>query len=109
MAAVEIGGLAKSFAGLRSWTACRQISDAGLKVQYSIPVLFKELVENIAHSFMAKHDAIKISPRAPEIGYEEIHAAQLARCRHQYLPTSPSMVSIASERYWSATFRSICG
>src|SRR5215475_9033339 len=86
-----------------------QSSPVELKVQYSIPVLFKELMENIAHSFMAKHDAIKISLRAPEIGYEEIHAAQLARCRHQYLPTSPSMVSIASERYWSATFRSICG
>jgi multiple sugar transport system substrate-binding protein len=49
-----------------------QSAETELTVQYSIPVLFKELHENIAREFMAKNPKIKISLRAPELGYEEI-------------------------------------
>ena len=41
-------------------------------MQYSIPVLFKDLMENIAAEFMKKNPTIKVSLRAPEQGYEEI-------------------------------------
>src|SRR5215475_8368392 len=63
-----------------------QSSPVELEVQYSIPVLFKELMENIAHSFMAKHDAIKITLRAPEIGYEEIMQRNLRDAVTNTLP-----------------------
>ena len=49
-----------------------QSAPVELQVQYSIPVLFKELMENIAQSFMAENPAIKITFRAAENGYEEI-------------------------------------
>ncbi len=43
-----------------------------LSVQYSIPALFKDLMENVAKEFMAKNPGITINLRAPENGYEEI-------------------------------------
>lgn len=43
-----------------------------LTVQYSIPALFKDLMENVAKEFMAKNPNIAITLRAPEVGYEEI-------------------------------------
>jgi len=43
-------------------------------------------MENIAHSFMAKHDAIKITLRAPEIGYEEIMQRNLRDAVTNTLP-----------------------
>jgi multiple sugar transport system substrate-binding protein len=49
-----------------------QSADTEISVQYSIPVLFKELQENIAREFMARNPKIKIALRAPELGYEEI-------------------------------------
>lgn len=52
---------------LRAQSAATEIT-----VQFSIPVLFKTLMENIAREFEAKHPAIKVTYRAPENGYEEI-------------------------------------
>ena len=49
-----------------------QSAETEITVQYSIPVLFKELQENIARDFMAKNPKIKVTLRAPELGYEEI-------------------------------------
>jgi multiple sugar transport system substrate-binding protein len=43
-----------------------------LTVQYSIPVLFRELMEQLAQSFMQANPDVRITYRAPEEGYEEI-------------------------------------
>ncbi|QCI65871.1 ABC transporter substrate-binding protein [Phreatobacter stygius] len=43
-----------------------------LSCQYSTPVLFKDLIEKLAAEFQAKNPTIKITLRAPEVGYEEI-------------------------------------
>ena len=43
-----------------------------LSVAYSIPVLFKDLMEAMAREFMARHPGIRIALRAPEPAYEEI-------------------------------------
>jgi multiple sugar transport system substrate-binding protein len=57
-----------------------------ISVQYSIPVLFKDLMENIARDFMAKHPAIKVTLRAPELGYEEIMQRNLRDAVTNALP-----------------------
>jgi multiple sugar transport system substrate-binding protein len=49
-----------------------QSADIEISVQYSAPVLFKELKENIAREFMAKNPKIKVTLRAPEQSYEDI-------------------------------------
>lgn len=43
-----------------------------LSVQYSIPALFKDLMENVAKEYMARNPNVTITLRAPENGYEEI-------------------------------------
>jgi multiple sugar transport system substrate-binding protein len=43
-----------------------------LSVQYSIPVLFRELMEQVAQGFMQANPDVRITYRAPEEGYEEI-------------------------------------
>jgi multiple sugar transport system substrate-binding protein len=43
-----------------------------LSVQYSTPVLFRDLMEAIAAEFMRQNPDIRIAYRAPEEGYEEI-------------------------------------
>jgi multiple sugar transport system substrate-binding protein len=43
-----------------------------LSVQYSIPVLFRELMERVGAEFMRANPDIRIAFRAPEEGYEEI-------------------------------------
>ena len=43
-----------------------------LNVQYSIPVLFKDLMEKLAADFQKANPTIAIKLRAPEVGYEEI-------------------------------------
>jgi len=43
-----------------------------LSCQYSTPVLFKDLMEKLATEFQAKNPDIRITLRAPEVGYEEI-------------------------------------
>jgi len=49
-----------------------QGSAVELSVAYSIPVLFKDLMEAVAREFMAKHPNVKVTLRAPEDGYEQI-------------------------------------
>lgn len=49
-----------------------QSSTVELQVQYSIPVLFKDLMEKIAADFQKANPAIRIALRSPELGYEEI-------------------------------------
>src|SRR5262245_33277851 len=49
-----------------------QTAEIEISVQYSIPVLFKELMEGVAREFMSRNPAIKVTLRAPENGYEEI-------------------------------------
>ncbi|MGY8679465.1 hypothetical protein Q2941_16960 [Bradyrhizobium sp. UFLA05-153] len=43
-----------------------------IRVAYSIPVLFKDLMESLAKEFQAKNPSVKVTLRAPENGYEEI-------------------------------------
>src|SRR5262245_39026824 len=63
-----------------------QSSPIELQVQYSIPVLFKELMENIGQTFMANNPGIKLTFRAPEIGYEEIMQRNLRDAVTNSLP-----------------------
>lgn len=49
-----------------------QSAETEISVQYSTPVLFKELQENIAREFMAKNPKIKVTLRTPELDYEAI-------------------------------------
>jgi multiple sugar transport system substrate-binding protein len=61
-------GAALAFpAVVRGQTATTEIS-----VAYSIPVLFKDLMESVAKEFSAKHPSVRVTLRAPENGYEEI-------------------------------------
>lgn len=64
---------AMAAAGLAAPAIVRgQGSPVEISVAYSIPVLFKDLMESVAREFMAKHPNIKVTLRAPEAGYEEI-------------------------------------
>lgn len=63
-----------------------QASGTEISVQYSSPVLFKELKENIVREFMAKNPAIKVTLRAPEAGYEEIMQRNLRDAVTRSLP-----------------------
>lgn len=49
-----------------------QGSPVELSVAYSIPVLFKSLMENLAREFMSRNPHIRVTLRAPEDGYEQI-------------------------------------
>lgn len=57
-----------------------------LSVAYSIPVLFKDLMESIAKEFMARNPSIRIVLRAPENGYEEIMQRNLRDAVTNTLP-----------------------
>jgi multiple sugar transport system substrate-binding protein len=57
-----------------------------LSVAYSIPVLFKELMESLAKEFMARNPTIRIVLRAPENGYEEIMQRNLRDAVTNTLP-----------------------
>src|SRR5262245_4762238 len=63
-----------------------QSSPVELSVQYSIPVLFKELMETIGQTFMANNPNIKLTFRAPENGYEEIMQRNLRDAVTNSLP-----------------------
>lgn len=63
-----------------------QSAGTELSVQYSIPVLFKDLMEQVAAEFMKKNPAIKITLRAPEQGYEEIMQRHLRDAVTNTLP-----------------------
>lgn len=66
---------------VRSQTAAVELS-----VAYSIPVLFKELMESVAKEFMARNPAIRVVLRAPENGYEEIMQRNLRDAVTNTLP-----------------------
>lgn len=57
-----------------------------ISVQYSIPVLFKDLMENAAREFMAANPSVKVTLRAPENGYEEIMQRNLRDAVTNNLP-----------------------
>lgn len=66
---------------VRSQTAAVELS-----VAYSIPVLFKELMESVAKEFMARNPSIRVVLRAPENGYEEIMQRNLRDAVTNTLP-----------------------
>ena len=63
-----------------------QTAPVELTVAYSIPVLFKDLMENIAKDFTAQNPNIRISYRAPEDGYEQIMQRNLRDAITSTLP-----------------------
>lgn len=63
-----------------------QSTGAEISVQYSIPVLFKDLLEAVAAEFMKKNPTIKVTLRAPEQGYEEIMQRHLRDAVTNTLP-----------------------
>lgn len=63
-----------------------QSAPVELTVAYSIPVLFKDLMENLARAFMAQHPQVKLTLRAPEEGYEQILQRNLRDAITQTLP-----------------------
>lgn len=63
-----------------------QTSAVELSVAYSIPVLFKELMESIAKEFMAKNPSIKVTLRAAEESYETIMQRNLRDAITNTLP-----------------------
>lgn len=63
-----------------------QSAPVELSVAYSIPVLFKDLMEALAREFMARNPSIRIVLRAPENGYEEIMQRNLRDAVTSTLP-----------------------
>jgi len=57
-----------------------------LSVQYSIPVLFKDLIEKLTANFNAANPGIHVTLRAPEQGYEEIMQRNLRDAITNTLP-----------------------
>jgi multiple sugar transport system substrate-binding protein len=57
-----------------------------LSVQYSTPVLFRELMEGVAAEFTRQNPDIRITYRAPEEGYEEILQRNLRDAITRSLP-----------------------
>lgn len=49
-----------------------QSSVIELQAQYSIPVLFKDLMEQVVIAFNAANPGVRVTLRSPELGYEEI-------------------------------------
>lgn len=66
---------------VRGQTAATEIN-----VAYSIPVLFKDLMESVAREFMVRNPSIKVTLRAPENGYEEIMQRNLRDAITRTLP-----------------------
>ncbi|MFN9771381.1 MAG: ABC transporter substrate-binding protein [Burkholderiales bacterium] len=63
-----------------------QSAPVELTVQYSIPVLFKDLMEQLAREFGAAHPNVKVVLRAPEEGYEQIMQRNLRDAITKTLP-----------------------
>lgn len=63
-----------------------QTAPVELTVAYSAPVLFKDLMENIARDFTAQNPNIRITYRAPEEGYEQIMQRNLRDAITSSLP-----------------------
>lgn len=57
-----------------------------LSVQYSIPELFRGLMEDVGAAFMRRHPDVRIAFRAPEQGYEEILQRNLRDAITRQLP-----------------------
>lgn len=57
-----------------------------LTAQYSIPGLFRGLMENISEEFTRRHPTIRVNWRAPEEGYEEILQRHLRDAVTRTLP-----------------------
>lgn len=79
---------ASAAGGMLAMPAYLRAQSAGteLQVQYSIPVLFKDLMENVAAEFMKKNPSVKVVLRAPELGYEEIMQRHLRDAVTNTLP-----------------------
>lgn len=75
------GGALAMPAYLRAQSAATE-----LHVQYSIPVIFKDLMENVAAGFMKSNPTVKVVLRAPELGYEEIMQRHLRDAVTNTLP-----------------------
>ncbi|MDH4392120.1 MAG: ABC transporter substrate-binding protein [Aquabacterium sp.] len=63
-----------------------QTAPVEISVAYSIPVLFKDLMESVAKAFMAQHPNVKVTLRAPEDGYEQIMQRNLRDAITSTLP-----------------------
>ena len=63
-----------------------QSTPVEISVAYSIPVLFKDLMENVAKAYMAQHPNVKVTLRAPEDGYEQIMQRNLRDAITNTLP-----------------------
>ena len=63
-----------------------QSTPVEISVAYSIPVLFKDLMENVAKAYMAQHPNVKVTLRAPEDGYEQIMQRNLRDAITSTLP-----------------------
>ena len=63
-----------------------QSAPVEISVAYSIPVLFKDLMENVAKAYMAQHPNVKVTLRAPEDGYEQIMQRNLRDAITNTLP-----------------------
>lgn len=57
-----------------------------LTVAYSIPVLFKDLMEDMGRQFTARNPGIRVNFRAPEEGYEQIMQRNLRDAITNSLP-----------------------
>lgn len=63
-----------------------QSTPVDLTVQYSIPNLFKDVMESMAKAYMAKTPNVKITFRAPELDYEAIMQRNLRDAITNTLP-----------------------
>ncbi len=63
-----------------------QSAGTEIQVQYSTPVLFKALMEDLARTFMERNPSIRVTLRAPELGYEEIMQRNLRDAVTNQLP-----------------------
>ncbi|WP_027524462.1 extracellular solute-binding protein [Bradyrhizobium sp. Ec3.3] len=79
--AAAVAGTVAMPSFLRAQSAVTEIS-----VAYSIPVLFKDLMESLAKEFQAKNPSVKVTLRAPENGYEEIMQRNLRDAVTNSLP-----------------------
>ena len=66
--------------------ALAQTAPVEISVQYSIPELFRGLMEDVAAAFMRANPGIRIAMRAPEQGYEEILQRNLRDAITRSLP-----------------------
>ena len=66
--------------------ALAQTAPTEIAIQYSIPELFRGLMEEVAAAFMRANPNIRVTIRAPEQGYEEILQRHLRDAVTRQLP-----------------------